>query len=286
MTNSQASEYPTVDDRFKQLPKSLQAKSNHMRLGDNVPALVVHPDFDKPVQDPCPWVIWIHGRTVYKELDPGRYNRWVRAGIGAIAIDLPGHGERYTEDGHSPSQTVHNLIQCIGEIAGVIQSVADLGIFDMTKSAMGGMSAGGMVTTRYLCNDHNFLGASLECTTGDLLGLYFPTKPSESGLWRVHHDRSEVEAIDTPTHLDTFKPIPLLAMHNKADQIIPYQIQADFIQKLNDHYQQHNADPDLAQLITYDNTGAIQEHAGFGKFAAEAKDQQLAFFKGLFGLDS
>jgi len=286
MTESQASEYPIPDDRFKELPQSLQAKSKHIRLGDNVPALVVHPDFDKPTQSPRPWVLWIHGRTVYKELDPGRYNRWARAGIGAIAIDLPGHGERFTDDGHSPTQTVQNLTQCINEIPAVIQSIADLGIFDMTKSAIGGMSAGGMVTSRILCNNHKFLGASLECTTGNLIGLYFPTDSSQSSLSRIHHDRSEVEAIDTPSHLDTFKPIPLLAMHNKGDTIIPYQSQADFIQTLKSHYQTNNTNPDLIQFITFDNTGAIQEHAGFGKFAAEAKDKQLAFFKDLFGIDS
>lgn len=280
------SEYPTVDDRFRELPKSLQAKSEHMRLGDNVPALVAHPDFDKSTQTPCPWVLWLHGRTVNKELDPGRYNRWVRAGIGAIAIDLPGHGERFTKDGHTPTQTIQNLTQCISEIPAIINSIAALGIFDMSKSAMGGMSAGGMVTCRSLCNDHAFLGASLECTTGDLLGLYYPSNPSGSGLWRVHHDRPEVEAIDTPTHLVSFKPIPLLAMHNKGDKIIPYQVQSNFIQTLKAHFQRHDADPDQVQLVTYDNTGAIQEHAGFGKFAAEAKDKQLAFFKGLFGLDS
>jgi len=275
-------DYPIPDDRFKQLPKSLQAKSKHHRLGENVPALIVHPDFDKPQQALCPWVLWLHGRTVYKELDPGRYNRWVRAGIGAIAIDLPGHGERYVEDAHSPTQTVHNLTQCINEIPAILESITDLKIFDMAKSAIGGMSAGGMITSRTLCNPHNFLGASLECTTGDLLTLYFPESPSNSDLARVHHDRAEVQAIDTPTHLQTFKPIPLLAMHNQADQIIPHDIQSNFIQTLRSHYTNHHANPDLIEFVTYENTGAIQEHAGFGLYAAQAKDQQLAFLKQLF----
>ena len=284
MTDSQSSEYPTVDSRFKQLPESLKAKSKHMTLGDNVPALVVHPDFDKSHQTPCPWVLWIHGRTVYKELDPARYNRWVRAGIGTIAIDLPGHGQRLTQDGHSPTQTIHNLTQCVSEIPAILESVAGLNIFDMTKSAMGGMSAGGMIALRYLCNQHHFLGATIECTTGDLLGLYFPQTPIKSGLSRVHHDRAEVEVLDTPTHLEGFKPIPQLAMHNQADEVIPYEVQSRFIQTLKAHYQQHNADPDQIQLITFQDTGAIQEHAGFGKYAADAKGQQLTFLKQLFNL--
>lgn len=275
-------EYPTVDDRFKQLPKSLQAKSKHTRLGNDVPALIVHPDFETP----CPWILWIHGRTVYKELDPGRYNRWVRAGIGAVAIDLPGHGERYREGAHHPDQTVHNLTQCISEIDGILKSVKDLGIYDMSNAAMGGMSAGGMVTARRCCDPHPFLGISLECTTGDLLGLYFPENPTEGGIWRVHHDRNEVEAIDTPTHLSGFRPIPVLAMHNRGDELVPFSVQSGFIDTLCDHYQELGADPELVQLIEYEDTGAIQEHAGFGKFATQAKDTQLEFFKSLFDMDS
>tara|TARA_R110002096_G_scaffold173781_10_gene349121 strand:+ start:72509 stop:73354 length:846 start_codon:yes stop_codon:yes gene_type:complete len=279
-------QYPTVDDRFKALPKSLQAKSTHTRLGIDVPALIVHPQLDQPTQSPCPWVLWIHGRSVYKELDPGRYNRWVRAGIGAVAIDLPGHGERYTEAAQSPDQTVHTLTQCISEIDGILESIADLGIFDMTKAAMGGMSAGGMVTSRRCCDPHPFIGISLECTTGDLLELYFPTNPTPRGIWRVHHDRSEVEAIDTPTHLEHFKPIPVLAMHNRGDELVPFDIQSNFINTLRKHYTQHNADPNTVQLVEFEDTGAIQEHAGFGKFATQAKDQQLQFFKSLFGIES
>ncbi len=277
------SEFPKVDDRFKQLPKSLQAKSKTMRLGNDVPALLVHPDFETP----CPWVLWLHGRTVYKELDPGRYNRWVRAGIGAVAIDLPGHGERYEEGAHSPNRTVDTLTRCISEIDGILASIRELECFDMSRAAMGGMSAGGMVTARRFCDPHPFLGASLECTTGDLLGLYFPeTVPDSDGIWRVHHDRSEVEAIDTPSHIAGFEPVPILALHNVGDELVPIQIQRGFLDTLRTHYQNQGADPSIVQMIEFENTGAIQEHSGFGKFASKAKDLQLEFFKDLFGIES
>lgn len=254
-----------------------------MRLGDDVPSLVVHPDFSTP----CPWVLWLHGRTAYKELDPGRYNRWVRAGIGAIAIDLPGHGERYEDGAHAPERTVNTLTRCVAEIDGILDSVRELGIFDMSKAAMGGMSAGGMITARRLCDPHPFVGASIECTTGDLLGLYFPeSEPQAHGIWRIHHDRSKVQAIDTPTHLDGFDPIPLLAMHNIGDELIPINIQRGFIQTLKEMYIQRAADPELITLTEFEHTGAIQEHAGFGKFASQAKDIQLGFFKDLFEIQN
>lgn len=275
------SEYPTPDERFRTLPKSLQKHAQHTTLGDGVPTLIVHPDHETP----SPWVLWMHGRTVYKELDPGRYSRWVRAGIAAVAIDLPGHGERYEAGAHDPSRTVNTISRCVPEIDDVVEAVRGLGIFDMNRCAIGGMSAGGMVTMRRLCDPHPFRGATIECTTGDLLGLYFPEDPHEDRpLVRVHHDRAEVEAIDTPSHLDGFEPIPLLAMHNRLDELIPHDVQSGFIDTLRSHYAARGAPGDLIEFKTFEETGAIQEHAGFGKHASEAKDLQLAFLKRLFGM--
>ena len=85
---------PDLDAR---LPSSLQAISETRRLGADVPSLVVRPE-SAPLGggDRIPFLLWMHGRTATKELDPGRYLRLARAGIGACAIDLPGHGERET----------------------------------------------------------------------------------------------------------------------------------------------------------------------------------------------
>src|SRR5262245_11172372 len=79
-------------ERFSQMPSALRANARWQRLGpSDIPALLVHPDWNSG--QPAPMVLWMHGRTVNKELDPGRYLRWMRAGIGACAVDLPGHGE-------------------------------------------------------------------------------------------------------------------------------------------------------------------------------------------------
>ena len=87
--------------RFDTLPTSLKKQARPARLA-GVPSLLVHPDWARP----APFVLWMHGRTVDKELDPGRYLRWVRAGIGACAIDLPGHGERHEAAADEPSSTI------------------------------------------------------------------------------------------------------------------------------------------------------------------------------------
>ena len=83
-----------------QFPRSLLRMSWWTTLA-GVPAVVVHPardadPGDPPAPDaaPVPTLIWMHGRTASKELDPGRYLRLAREGIGTIALDLPGHGGR------------------------------------------------------------------------------------------------------------------------------------------------------------------------------------------------
>src|SRR5207245_234695 len=68
-------------DRFARLPASLRDKARTVRLrpGD-IPALLCHPDWVSP----APACIWMHGRAANKELDSGRYIRWVKAGLGRL----------------------------------------------------------------------------------------------------------------------------------------------------------------------------------------------------------
>ena len=269
-----------MDPRFTQLPQSLVKVSKSLTLGDGVPALAAHPDWETKV----PAVIWMHGRTVNKELDPGRYQRWVRAGIGAIALDLPGHGERYEVEYMSPSKTLDLIDQGCTEIDEVLTSIEALGVFDMDRLVLGGMSAGGMVTLCRLCSAHPFIGACVEGTTGNLHDLYFPSPGFAGRPWPVEHDPADVGRVDPMQQLDGFRPVPLLALHNEGDEMVPIDGQRLFIEQLKAHYQSQGVDPDLIVLNTFVDTGAPSEHAGFGKFANDAKNMQLAFLKKLFGM--
>ena len=257
-----------------------------MTLGDEIPSLLVHPDWEDEQSEPVPGVIWMHGRTVNKELDPGRYQRWVRKGIGAIAIDLPGHGERYDKEYMSPAKTLDLIAQGCREVDDVLESIEKLGKFDMNRLAIGGMSAGGMVTLCRLCSDHPFVGAAVEGTTGNLHDLYFPSEGSEGRPWPVEHDPAQVAAIDPIEHLDSFRPIPLLALHNEGDSMVPISSQRKFLDRLRTHYKNSGTDPKLIEFHTFEQTGAPAEHAGFGRFANDAKNLQVAFFMKLFGLES
>lgn len=269
-----------MEPRFAQLPRSLAERTRADMLGDGVPALIATP----PGEDQVPFVLWMHGRTVSKELDPGRYLRWIRAGIAAVALDLPGHGERFVPGAHDPERTPAVVEQMVGEIDGVLASLRErYPRLDLTRSAIGGMSAGGMATLRRLCDPHPFVGAAVEGTTGDLTGLYFP--PAGHGKdWPVSHDRASVERIDTARRLAHFRPIPLLALHNEGDALVPVGVQRAFLDRLRDHYREQGADPEMVRLHTFSETGAPQEHAGFGRFGNEAKNLQLDFLSSVLAL--
>ncbi len=260
---------PTAEERFEALPRSLRDASKVMRLGEDVPALVAHPDWETP----APTVVWMHGRTAHKELDPGRYLRWLRAGIATIALDLPGHGERFERDAHGPARTVETVSRMHVEIDGVVRAVPDIGPFDVDRLAIGGMSAGGMATLRRLCDPHPFRCAAVECTSGDLNTLYF-----DSGVtWSVEHDRDKVATIDPMVRLDGFEPLPLLVLHNEHDRMTPIEAQRGFVRALRQHYQNRDADPGLVEMFVFPETGAPSEHAGFGRHSNEAKALQTAF---------
>lgn len=262
-----------MEARFAKLPRSLADRTSFETLGNGVPALIALPEGDGPV----PFVLWMHGRTVSKELDSGRYLRWIRAGIGAVAVDLPGHGERFESGAHDAERTPSVVARMVGEIDGLMQSLREHHPrLDMDRAAIGGMSAGGMATLRRLCDPHPFIAAAVEGTTGDLEALYFP-QDGHRPNWPVSHDRAAVESINAARYLASFRPIPLLALHNEGDELVPIGVQRGFLDKLRARYTEAGADPDLIQLHTFEDTGAPQEHAGFGRRASEAKNLQVEF---------
>ena len=195
---------PDLDAR---LPSSLQAISETRRLGADVPSLVVRPE-SAPLGggDRIPFLLWMHGRTATKELDPGRYLRLARAGIGVCAIDLPGHGERGTLEDQEPERILDHIERAIDEIDEILRSLGGLG-FDLDRAAIGGMSMGGMVAIARLCRPHRFRAAVLEATEGTVESiLETPTPqhppaefetlrrprvaafPWEERSWTSHHD--------------------------------------------------------------------------------------------------
>ncbi len=265
-------------ERFSQFPQALAQRARLTRFGD-IPVLLAHPDWDSTV----PTVLWLHGRTVSKELDPGRYLRWLRAGIATCAIDLPGHGERAVPAMQQPAATLDVLSQAVAEVDTILEHLAGNewgGVFDLARLAIGGMSAGGMIALRRLCDPHPFVCTSVEGTTGWLEGLYFPEKaglPPTARSFVSTHPADKVRVVDPSAHLATFRPIPLLALHSEADEVVPWTVQQRFLGTLRAHYTRTNADPDLVIAKTWPTTGAPQEHSGFGKVSNDAKNAQTEF---------
>jgi dienelactone hydrolase len=235
-----------------------------MRLA-GVPTLIAHPDWEGEgsALRARPWLLWIHGRSVTKELDPGRYLRLLRAGIASIAVDLPGHGERLEPDGQEIHRTLPMIAQMVDEVDAVVERVLELEGFDPERGAIGGMSAGGMVTLARLCRPHRFVAAAVECTTG-------------SWRWQpnlMRGDPAVVARLNPIDHLDGWRPIPLLAMHNRRDAWVPIEGQEEFLTALAATY----PDPQRIERQIFDETGAPYEHAGFGRMGSEAKDRFTAF---------
>lgn len=236
-----------------------------------MPALLAHPDWERP----APVMLWMHGRTVNKELDSGRYQRWLRAGIAACALDLPGHGERTIDGWDAPTHTLRVLTQMVSEIDGIVESLADPawdGLFDLDRMGLGGMSAGGMATLRRLCDPHPFVCAAVEGTTGWLTDLYGANSP-----WGVSHDEAAVMALDAMSRLGAWRPIPLLALHAEHDEVVPLAAQRRFIEAVRERTRSSGGDQAQVELVTFGRTGAPQEHAGFGRFGADAKALQTDF---------
>lgn len=234
--------------------------------GGAVPALLVHPHLDRAsgrASRPAPVLVWMHGRTVTKELDPGRYLRLARMGIASCALDLPGHGERFDAALQEPARTLEVVERMAAEVDAVVADLAASGEHAGCPMALGGMSAGGMATMVRLCRPHAFAAAAVECTTG-------------SWRWqrsRAMFDPVRVAAMDPIEHLQGWRDIPFLALHNELDEWVPVDGQREFVEALR----ARSGHAERIEFHAYGATGAPSEHAGFGRFASDAKDRMTAF---------
>ncbi len=222
----------------------------------------------------------MHGRTVNKELDPGRYLRWIRAGLAACALDLPDHGERFVEGRQGSDATLEIVEQMAGEIDGVVAALGEArwrGAFDVSRVAIGGMSAGGMATLIRLCRAHSFRCACVESTAGDFSMMSrFVEFYSRGGR---DADGEMARRLNPAGHLEEWRPIPLLALHSEADAWVPVGAVRSFVEALRARYVALGVEPSIVELKTWERTGAPNEHAGFGRVASEAKDVQVGFWK-------
>lgn len=242
------------------MPKSLRAHARWERLA-GVPALLVHPDPPGAATSPRPFLLWMHGRTAFKEMDNGRYLRLLRAGIGTVAIDLPGHGERADPPLQASEGTMQVIEATLAELPGVLDALGAFPGFDRARSAIGGMSLGGMVTLARLCRPHAFRAALVEATTGDW-----------TDLAGTAHDPVRSDAMEPARHLDRWTPVPLLALHAELDEWIRLEWQRGFIERVR----AVNGEAP-AELTVFPRTGAPHEHIGFGTFGPQAKDAGTAF---------
>lgn len=255
---------PNLDDP---LPQTLQTHARWERLGAaRTPAMIVHPDWDSGHRVPV--LFWIHGRTACKEIDPGRFLRLIRAGMGACSIDLPGHGERFAEEMQHPSRTLEIIQAVTAEIDDIVEATMAFGVFDDQRMALGGMSAGGMATIARLCRPHPFCCATLEAATGSW--RHQVNRPMFEGI-----SREAITDIDPIRTLDRWREIPLQAIHCRRDRWVDWYGQAAFLDALRSHYRQ----PELVEHVLYEQTGAAWEHAGFNRMGSDAKNRQLDFLR-------
>lgn len=253
-----------MPDLTGELPSALkqQARSERFGASGDIPVMLIHPSWQDDDLTPC--VLWMHGRTVNKALDPGRYLRWMRAGIGSCAIDLPGHGDRFDEPLQQADRTLDVVHRMVEEIDTIVPALREAP-FDVSRLAIGGMSAGGMAALIRLTRPHPFLCASVESTTGSF----------EHQRHREMFISDLARAMNPIDHLDAWREIPLQAIHTRTDEWVAFEGQQAFVDALRARYQR----PELVELVACQNTGAPNEHAGFGRFALDAKQRQLEFFE-------
>ena len=261
------------DDEMREpgkLHSTLDQHGRFLKLGQNVPALLVLPE---PDARPAPLLIWMHGRTADKTLDTGRFLRLFRAGIASCSLDLPGHGERFDEEGQKPESVLAIVEQMVDELDLITEELAARPEIDEHRIAIGGISAGGMVALSRCCRAHRYEAICVEATTGNL----------EYRASSIFADPARSRRLDPIRHLEHWRPTPLLALHNLLDEWVDVDGQRFFIEAIR----ARSETPDDVEFHVYTKpTGAPYEHSGFGKFSADAKARQVEFLQRVFEMNS
>lgn len=262
-----------------QFPRSLLAHASWQRI-DGIPIVFMHPAATSDSEGGAhlssdaprlPTLLWLHGRTVNKELDPGRYQRLLAAGIAVIAMDLPGHGERAVASLQEPGSLATLIDSALPEIDRLAGWCSTQPGIDSARLAIGGMSAGAMIAACRLCAPHPFRGLLMESSTGDLLAL--PRAADRGG--------ERLAALNPIDRLSEWREIPVLALHSELDSVVPIGSQRRFIDALR---QRATTLREHITLHTWPSTGAPNEHAGFGRMAADAKQRGTQFLQRVSGL--
>lgn len=254
-------------DLLQTFTPSLRERVRLGRLGE-APALLSHPDANTSAPRPAPLLLWLHGRTVRKEIDSARFLRLARAGVACLAIDLPGHGERLDPALQEPDALPDLLAAGVAELDSVLEALwaSDWApLVDRERLAIGGMSAGGMISLRRLCDPHPFQCAVIESSCGDF---------QAAGAGRFLE--AQLKGLDPSQHLDGWREgLPLLALHSERDEVCPLIGISSFTDALKARY----SDPSRVTLTTWPETGAPSEHAGFGRKAHAARVALVEFLQ-------
>jgi predicted peptidase len=179
-----------------------------------------------------------------------------RAGIATVALDLPAHGERAVAQKQTSQFSLEVIEELLGEIPSVLEALKQFPEFDLSRCAIGGFSLGGMTALASLCQPHAFSAALIEATSGDW-----------SEMESAKHDPVRAARLEPLRHVDSWKPIPLMALHSSEDEMVPVAPQRAFIEKIRAQT------PANIPVVweEFAHTGALKEHIGFGLFAAHAK---------------
>ncbi len=263
--------------RIAHFPTSLRERCTLTTLG-GAPALLVHPE--EP--GPAPYLLWMHGRTVHKEIDTARFQRLSRGGIGVAAIDLPGHGERLDPAYQAPEALPRLLQDGREELDAVVDALQRTPRVRADRLAIGGMSGGGMIALRRLCEPHPFRCAVVEATAGDFAEAGKSRRYAELGA-AERFQAAQALDLDPMQHLGRWHPIPLLAFHSETDEVVPVAAIRVFIEALAERYamlgRQDLLDERGLELVTFPETGAPEEHVGFGRLSGEVRAKTVEFLR-------
>lgn len=203
-----------------------------------IPLLEVFPT-DHPTGR-LPTIIYYHGWRTNKELVLTNARKLADAGFRVIAPDSVNHGERWAEVSTIRSFTFWQTIQAnIVEFNQIISHLDRLGLANLNKIGVAGVSMGAMTTSALLCANEFIKAGACLMGTPELVSyrnmIFQRTKEMGEPLPKPYWDTlTWVDNFDLLQHLEKINNRPFYIWHDQKDPKIPFGQVQDFYQKTKD----------------------------------------------------
>lgn len=225
-------ELPVTDAARAYAAKYPQVKFDHAAVDD----ITLYEVYLSGAKN-APMVIFLHEQGTHKDEFLEIAAPYAQAGYFCVLMDLPGHGERVTEE---PIQAIEALVMASTDVELLLEYYRFSPLADVSRFAFFGISMGGSVAYHYTAWGRRTPSLLLVCGAAADFGMLNGQGSIQNGkeqpmTWDMDTYKAYCETHNPITKLDRLGAVPVFAVHGCQDKVVPQQLARDLEASLSSY---------------------------------------------------